>query len=426
MSGVAPSPGGGSPRGAIDSSSHGPADPGRRRDLLIVGYSHAGQHAYVAGVGIAIPFVVSAFHVSYALVGVLLAVATMTGSLWQLAAAVVRRFSSRLLLAGQDVGSTIGAVVGAVSPGIALFFVGRLVQAWSTWPQHPIGSAYLGRRHPKAQGSLFSWHVTAGNLGTLIAPLAVTGVIASGGWRWGFWLLAALLASSAVVVSLGVEGPWRPRPRSGAEEAAKTRRLAWSSFVALVRQRPVAVLLAAGCVAAGGQGIGILSVYLPSYLKSGLHVHAFALGAVMTVVYVGAVIGPVLMGHISDRAGHRGVLIANYVLGSAAILGVVGAQGAVVVIAAVGLAVGIFSYSELPLRQTLFSDYLRSEDQRAGFGVFFAVSQSIGAAWVAIIGILVTTVGFRGAFMAMAASFLAAGGMVVAGTHRVRAVPDQQ
>lgn len=395
--------------------------------------------------GIAIPFVVAAFHVSYALVGMALAAATLTGSLWQIAAVVIRRTSSRLLLFAQDVGSTLGAVLSAMAPGIGVFMVGRVAQAWSTWPQHPVGSAYLADRHPGRRGSVLSWHITAGNLGTLVAPLVVTGIIASAGWRWGFWFLAALLATTAVAVAAGMEGRWRQTPgrpairateaspesrggapapstaplsSSAADRAGDRWRQAWRELVAMVRQRPLATLLVAGALGAGGQGIGIVSVYLPSYLKTGLRFDAFDLAAVMTTVYVGAVAGPVLMGHLSDRFGHRGLLLANYVLGAAALAGVVAAGRGLVVLAAVGLAVGVFCYSELSLRQTLFSDFLGRGTQRAGFGLFFAVSQSLAALWVAIVGVLVTDVGFHVAILVMAATFLAAAGIVVIGIRR--------
>lgn len=406
------------------------------RDLVVVGYSHAGQHAYIAGVGIAIPFIVAAFHVSYAVIGVALAIIASTGSLWQIAALVTRRTSSRVLLFAQDVGSTLGAVISALAPGIAVFMAGRLVQAWSTWPQHPIGSAYLANRHPRRRGTILSWHVTAGNVGTLVTPLALTSVIAAGGWRDGFWLLAALLATTAVVVGVGMDGRWRTTPRlegargeGGDATAAHAQQVghshipagwhaAWHELVAMIRQRPLATLLAAGALAAGGQGIGILSVYLPSYLKSSLRLSPFDLGAVMTVVYVGAVVGPVAMGHLSDRLGHHGVLLANYLLGAAALAGVVLAGSALGALAGVGLAVGVFSYSELSLRQTLFSDHLGRSGQRAGFGLFFAVSQSLGAAWVAITGILVTDVGFHVAIFTMAGTFLAAAAVVMGGIPR--------
>jgi len=157
---------------------------------------------------------------------------------------------------------------------------------------------------------------------------------------------------------------------------------------------------------------------VPAYLKSGLGYRPLALGAVLTILYVGAVVGPVLMGYLSDRLGHHRVLLLNYVLGAVALGGFAFAGRAAIVLAPIGVAVGIFSYSELSLRQTLFSDYLDSGAQRSGFGLFFAISQSVGAAWVAITGIMVTEVGFRAAFVLMAATFAAAAAIVAIGTCR--------
>ncbi len=391
----------------------------------MVGWSHAGQHAYMAGLGVAIPFVVAAFHVSYAEMGVVLAVAAMLGSALQLLAVVFRRVSTRLLLVGQDAGSMLGAALAALAPGIGVFAAGRFLQAITGWPQHPVGSAYLSNSYPEHRGSVLSWHITAGNVGTLIAPLAVSSVIASGGWQWGFGLLAILLATTVAVVAFGLRVPWRSVPRmpSGVDGAGRHEDDSDGSrigLVGLLRQRPVATLLLAGTIAAGGQGIGILGVYAPAYLKSGLGFSALSLGLILTVVYLGAVIGPVLMGTFADRISHRLVLLGNYGLGAVALLGFAFVGKSILALGAVGLFMGIFSYSELSLRQTLFADYVGQESVRAAFGVFFAVSQAVGALWVAVIGVVVTDIDFHAAFVTMAGTFVLAGLLVAFGTARSR------
>ena len=391
----------------------------------MVGWSHAGQHAYMAGLGVAIPFVVAAFHVSYAEMGVVLAVAAMLGSALQLLAVVFRRVSTRLLLVGQDAGSMLGAALAALAPGIGVFAAGRFLQAITGWPQHPVGSAYLSNSYPEHRGSVLSWHITAGNVGTLIAPLAVSSVIASGGWQWGFGLLAILLATTVAVVAFGLRVPWRSVPRmpSGVDGAGRHEDDSDGSrigLVGLLRQRPVATLLLAGTIAAGGQGIGILGVYAPAYLKSGLGFSALSLGLILTVVYLGAVIGPVLMGTFADRISHRLVLLGNYGLGAVALLGFAFVGKSILALGAVGLFMGIFSYSELSLRQTLFADYVGQESVRAAFGVFFAVSQAVGALWVAVIGVVVTDIDFHAAFVTMAGTFVLAGLLVALGTARSR------
>jgi MFS family permease len=423
----------------------------RWRDLIVVGWSHAGQHAYVAGLGVAIPFVVAGFHSDYAVVGALLSVSAIAGSALQSLALVVRRVSARALLTMQNVGSALGAAISAVAPGIGVFMGGRFLQAVAGWPQHPIGSSYLSNRYPERKGTILSWHVTAGNVGTLVAPLAVGAVIASGGWQWGFGLLSILLATTALGVALFLPASWKLLPERLARpggmgttlQASRERAPGASPFVRadlepaslpqpsfkqqvvnLVRQRPVLALLVAGTIAAGGQGIGILGVYVPAYLHTSLHFSALKLSILLTVVYVGAVVGPVLMGTIADHVGHRIVLLANYALGAAALVGFYAVGKGVWGLAAIGLGMGIFSYSELSLRQTLFSDYLSGGLARAGFGIFFTVSQSIGAIWVAIIGLVITEVSFGAAFLVMAFTFLVAGVIVLSGTINATKVEE--
>lgn len=389
-----------------------------------MGWSHAGQHAYVASLGIAIPYVIAAFHTDYATVGILLSIAAIAGSALQALSLVVRRTSARVLFTIQNIGSTVGAVIAALAPGIYVFMAGRLLQASAGWPQHPVGGSYLANRYPAQRGTTLSWHVTAGNLGTLLAPLIMPLVIVTYGWRAAFWALAILLVTTVAVVAIWLPSSWHriTAPDTVEDQAHSESAPFWHRLRTLMTQRPVFALLLAGTIAAGGQGIGIVGVYTPGYLHSSLHLSALGLTIVLTLLYVGAVIGPILMGSIADRSNHRFTLIANYGLGALALLVFVFVGRELLSLALVGIAIGIFSYSELSLRQTVFADYLPPGMSRAGFGVFFTVSQTIGALWIAIIGVTVTDSGFQTAFILMAATFIAAGCVVIWGTHKRPAI----
>ena len=118
--------------------------------------------------------------------------------------------------------------------------------------------------------------------------------------------------------------------------------------------------------------------------------------------------GPGIGGHLSDKLGRRPVLLALYFFGAAALAGFVLVGSNPIILATMGFAVGVFSYSEQPIRQALFSDVMQGVDARKAFGAYFAISQSVGALWITALGIMITTLGFNSAFYTMAASFIAA------------------
>ncbi|MBO0894727.1 MAG: MFS transporter, partial [Acidimicrobiales bacterium] len=280
-----------------------------------------------------------------------------------------------------------------------------------SWPQHPVGSAYLSERFPSRRGTVLSWHTSGGSLGTVVTPLAVALMISTWGWRWALVVLAVPMAAGGLLVGLRLPDDRRvPAPRGqGRDQAGAT---SWAQM-AKVLARPVAVLtLLASTISAAGRGLGVIAAYVPAYLKSGLHLGTFEVGAVYTVIMVGGVVGPVIAGQISDRVGRLPVLLVSYLGGAAALVAfpLVGAElAALVVMAAL---VGVLVYIESPLLQALFSDAVAGLESRSAFGMFFAIAYGVGALWLAVIGYVIDQAGFQWAFFTMAASFVAAAGLV--------------
>lgn len=397
---------------------------GDREQVAVVSSSHAIQHAYVAVLGVAYPFALADFHVSYAVLGIVLGVAGVVGGLLQGLAGVVKKYSARMMLGWQNLGMALASVLGALSPGIVMFSAVRIFGTLVSWPQHPVGSAHLTERVPHRRGLVLSAHTTGGNVGTLVAPLAGAAVIAAFSWRWA-------LAGTGIVMALGSMAVWmRVRPvhedhpahRDGAAGGAAAAPSPVTLRSALRRREAVAVLVA-GTISGAGRGLGVLTTYVPAYLRDGLHEQALDVGILVTVMSFGAVFGPMVFGQLSDRAGRRPVLYMLYVSGAAALAGLVLVGSNLVVLGLVGLCVGVFSYSEQPIRQALFSDAMEGVPPRVAFGAYFAITQSIGALWITVIGFLITDDGYHVAFFVMAASFVVAG-TVIAVVARERPTPQ--
>ncbi len=389
---------------------------GDRRALVVMTLAHGIQHFYVAGLALTYPFVVADLHVSYALLGLVLTVAGVAGGLLQGAAGILGKARARAVLGAQNAGLAAASLLGAVAPGFGSFAGARVLGALVSWPQHPVGSAYLSDRFPRRRATVLSWHTAGGSIGTVTVPLVVTAVIATAGWRWALVALAGSLALGAVLVVVAL--PSERRSDTVAAAADDDER---PSLIALFRTPGVAVALAASTIAAGGRGLGTLSIYIPADLHSGLRLPAITVGAVFTVVMAASVAGPVVGGNLADRFGRKRTLVLTYFAAAGAI-GAFGFAGpSLAVLVPLGVLMGLLAYTESPLLQALFSDLVGPGRSRSAFGVFFAIAYGVGALWTALLGWIITVAGFPAAFCTMAGSFVLAGSIIAVGLRAPRA-----
>lgn len=375
-----------------------------RRALAVMTTAHGIQHFYVAGLAVTYPFVVTQFHISYAVLGLWLFAAGILGGLLQGAAGLLRRLSARAVLTAQDLAMAGTALLGSIASGFGLFGAARILGALVSWPQHPVGSAYLSDRFPDRRATALSWHVAGGSLGTVAVPALMSTVIAVAGWRWALVALGAALTAGGLLVYFAL--PREPAATAGSQpEAAQAPRVRVSQ---LLRQRKVAAVLAAGTIAAGGRGLGTLTTYVPAYLRSGLHLPTLTIGVLFTLILAASIVGPLAGGMLADRFGRSRTLFVTYVAAALAVAAFGYAGRSVGLLAVLGICVGVLAYAESPLLQAVFSDLTGDGEARSAFGAFFAISYGVGAIWVAVIGWIITAAGFPVAFAVMAGSFAVA------------------
>ncbi len=375
-----------------------------RRALAVMTIAHGVQHFYVAGLAVTYPFAVAQFHISYAVLGLWLSAAGLLGGLLQAAAGLLRRVSARAVLTAQDVAMGGTALLGAVAPGFGVFGGARILGALVSWPQHPVGSAYLSDRFPHRRATALSWHTAGGSIGTVAVPVLMSAVVAVAGWRWALVALGGALCAGGLLIRVALppeRGGTGHRQQDG-QPAAQVR------LRQLLRRRRVVAVLAAGTIAAGGRGLGTLSTYIPAYLRSGLHLSTLTVGMLFTLIMAASIVGPLSGGLLADRFGRARTLTIAYVAAAIAVAAFGYAGRSVWVLAVLGVCVGVLAYAESPLLQAVFSDLTGDGAARAAFGAFFAISYGVGSLWVAVIGWIISAAGFPAAFAVMAASFAAA------------------
>jgi FSR family fosmidomycin resistance protein-like MFS transporter len=379
-------------------------------NLSVVSAAHAVIHATVVLMPLVFPILHSQYHISYTQIGLLVSIPSFIGGMLQLAFGYLGRYLARRTMIG----------VGSLLVGASMFLTGTTTaysgfMGWSILgrvggaPQHPVGSALLTDSFPSdRRGFALAAHVAGGNLGTLVVPLIGAALIAHFGWQPTVMLFAlpGLVAGTAVLLfTREPAGMGRPIPPSpGANRLA--------ALLAPLRSRGVLLVMLASIVAAGGRGVGILTTYLPLYLRSGLGLPAREVALLFTLLLLGSVVGPLAAGRFSDTTGRRPMLLISYALAAlfTAALPVVAGRSLPLwmLVAVIGL-MGLTAYAESPLLQAYLADQAPSGLKDAAFGWYFTLAFGVGSLWGGVLGYVIDRAGFAPTFWIMAGSYIAAG-----------------
>jgi MFS family permease len=347
--------------------------------------------------------------VSYAVLGAIVGLANFAGGLLQLGFGIIGRMYPRNLLLGLgNVLWGVSTALTALTTSFAPFAALRFVAATANAPQHPVGLGMISDRYPRERrGVALAVNYAGGNLGTLLVPLIAVALISQFGWQGTLWLFA--LPGVIVGIVLMVALPDLNRNVAGAAPVPTVQRLG-----RLFANHNVRALLGASGVAAAGQGLGPLLIFVPLYLTNGLGLSAAGVGVLYTTLLLGGAVGPLISGRLSDRLGRRPILIFNLVLSALCMTLVIVVGGPALPLLGIGLfLLGMFAFTESSLIQVFLADSVAATDRELVFGLYFAWVFTIGAPWTALIGAIVDRAGFAPAFALMAAAYLGAAALVI-------------
>ena len=390
-----------------DASTGGPKGSGLT--LALLAFSHAVVHALSALLPLAYPYVIKQFALQAGDIGLLIAITSAVGGLMQLSYGFLTRRVARpvLLGAGQVIFGFFLMIAGLAQN------LGQLIAAISgarigSSPQHPVGNALLSDLYPATRrGFAISAHISGGNVGTLLVPFVGLGLIHAIGWQAtvAVFGIPALLAGGTILLTVREDhGAYRR-----AAEASGTPR---EHFRAVIARKDLRAILGASLVAAGGRGLDIVAPFMLLYLQGPLGLSEETTALLYALLLVGAIIGPLLAGTISDRYGRRPTLIVYYVLCAAGILAFVAAGSNLALLVPLMLPFGTAVFSESPVLQAFLADRALGPLRDVAFAVYFTAAFGVGAGWAWIIGQIVQHASYPAAFAVMAASYLGAAFLV--------------
>jgi MFS transporter, FSR family, fosmidomycin resistance protein len=389
--------------------------------LALLALGHAVIHAQSALMPLVYPIVIVEYGLNAGDVGTFIAITTAVGGTMQLAYGFLTRYVARpTLLAGGQLIFGASLVVASFAQSVVQLLGAISAARIGSSPQHPVGNALLSDAFPtERRGFAISAHIAGGNVGTILVPF-----VAAGGGIFGIGLLqlvgwqATLAIFGLPALATGLLIAVVVREDAGYRHAARASGSVRGQLRTVLARRDLRLILGASLIAAGGRGLDIVAPFMLLYMAGPLGLADDTVALLYTLLLVGAVVGPILAGWLSDRFGRRRTLVVYYVLSAAGILAFLLAGANVLLLMPLLLPFGTAVFSESPVLQAYLADRAEGPMRDVAFSVYFTFAFGIGAFWAFIIGAVVNAFGYPVAFGLMAASYLAAAGLLLAVRER--------
>ena len=377
------------------------------RTLWLLASAHAINHALAVLLPLVYLQVIADMHVDAAAIAILTAVGSLASGGAQLAySALTRAFSRRSILVTGGVLFGGGMALQGLVGSFGAFSVANIISKVGGSPQHPVGNALLAEQFPpQRRGFAISAHISGGNVGTLAVPLIGTWLIAGLGWR----LTVVLFGVPAILIALAIAALVR---ESGSDRAAaRAEGSLRDAFRRVLHDRDLVILYFASMVAAGGRGLGVITLFVPLYLSEVLHLDATTIGWMYTLLLLGSVPAPLAAGWLSDRIGRRPVIVGAYLFAAAGmgLFVLAGSDRSVIWLSI--LIMSIFAYVESPQLQAILADIAPPAIRDTAFSTYFTLAFGVGSLWTAVFGVILgwagDAAGLPIVFWLMAATFVA-------------------
>ena len=361
--------------------------------------------------GVIYPLMMKELGMTYIAIASLAAVYNTLGSVFQAAYGFVVPYVRRGVILG--VGNCVlGLSVAAAgfASNFNHFFTARLIGGIGSSPQHPVGSSLLASHFGAARGRTLAFHSTAGQIGSLLAPLLAAVMVTYIGWRSVFWLVGSFATIIGIICFV-----FRDTLRSASSEQQKSRLtpVGWDAYKACFKDKNILLVSLVFMDGAAGRGQYINEVYIIHHFVHDFNIRITYGAFLFTFIQVGSLIGPFVWGWISDRFDRKLVIQASLLMSALCTLWLAWQQHI-----STGLFVNLVIYgaavtSRQTLTQALLADLVGEELFDAAFSLYYFIGFVSIPFWTLITGGVMTHYGFGPAFTVISTSYLLAMSLLV-------------
>jgi FSR family fosmidomycin resistance protein-like MFS transporter len=276
--------------------------------------AHMVEHLFNGVIAVILPIITTSFGLSLSQAGGLAAARTLMAGVASFPSGFLADLASRRnILLGICIGMIGLGCLGlsaATSFSMLLVFMG--IAGFGGGWFHPQSLAILSAKYREQKAFALGVHDSSANLGEVIGPLALGFLLAFFDWRTTLqiWALPGLVIGVLYMV-FGAEG------RSTVPRARDYGKAVWND---VLRNPAIFALVAVSTLRAMGQTA--LAAFLPLYLSLHLQLSAGVAGAYMSVLFLFAGMAPAVVGWVSDRFGHKRLIVIFSLLSAVTIFAI--------------------------------------------------------------------------------------------------------
>jgi MFS family permease len=378
----------------------------RRAVFGVVCGAHFFNHFQSAMLGVIYPLMMKELGMGYMAIASLAAVYNTLGSVLQAAYGLIVPYVRRgVILGAGNCVLGLSVVASGFASNYHHFFTTRLLGGVGSSPQHPVGSSILASQFGAARGRALAFHSTAGQLGSLVAPLLAAVLITQLGWRGVFWTVGVVTTIFGMTCFV-----FRDRLLPSASQKTKSRLtpLGWEAYKKCLMNKHVLLVSLVFMAGAAGRGQDINEVYIIPHFVRDFHLDLTYGAFLFTFIQLGSLCGPFVWGWVSDRFDRKLVIQISLLISALSTLWLAW-QTTISASLFFNLVVyGAATTSRQTLTQALLSDLVGEDLFDAAFSLYYFIGFVSIPFWTVITGGVMTKFGFGPAFSVISTSYLLA------------------
>lgn len=370
--------------------------------------SHMAQHLF-AGASILYPSIKEELSLSYTQIGAMVGVTNILGGFLQMIYSIAgRKVSRRILLSGSNFFMSLGCLLTGTANRFETVITGNAVAGVGQAGTHPVSSSILSSKYErKGIGSALSIFYGLGYVGNIISPILLSSIAVATGWRSAYYLLALLFLLTGILIFLGLRG--EPAGEKAISKGSE-RRLIDDVKSALKVKGAIPILVAQAFIS-GGTGMGVMTTWVPIYLRDaskGLALSVFDAGVVSSVATIGGVLGTIYLGRLADQKGYLKTATLSLMTTTTTIFLLTLYQGFNLILVPHLFFLSMTTFSMSSILQAHLARSAGPSERDILLGLFFTFGFGVSSLWSTLLGALIDSYSFSAVWLTMVGAGIAA------------------